>query len=229
MNEYQKQYTAFMESVCNQFNCPDAIPALRKGFEAFCEAQTMNEGTGYGLSFEPEKFDLVYPAMKKLTSMQPSPEKDKVQNYFSSKYDKLDQHYPETKHGNRNEECKAIATKILSILQSFGDIPMEQSNILTHSFESNTWGDASIVWIENGLKSQSWELGSWEFRYIITIGGIDQYQTNEFVVSTPAKPTEEHDTVIYHGSNIHQAAQIIHDHAIKERKERYLRWYETHK
>lgn len=37
MNTYQKSYTAFMESVCNKFNCPDALPALEEGFKAFCE------------------------------------------------------------------------------------------------------------------------------------------------------------------------------------------------
>ncbi len=38
MNTQQKKYTAFMESVCKEFNCPDAIPALTAGFKAFCEA-----------------------------------------------------------------------------------------------------------------------------------------------------------------------------------------------
>lgn len=37
MNTYQKSYTAFMESVCDKFNCPDALPALKEGFKAFCE------------------------------------------------------------------------------------------------------------------------------------------------------------------------------------------------
>lgn len=38
MNTYQKSYAAFMESVCNQFNCRKALPALKEGFKAFCEA-----------------------------------------------------------------------------------------------------------------------------------------------------------------------------------------------
>ena len=38
MNAYQKSYAAFMESVCNQFNCREAFPALNEGFKAFCEA-----------------------------------------------------------------------------------------------------------------------------------------------------------------------------------------------
>lgn len=38
MNTYQKSYATFMESVCNQFNCREALPALKEGFKAFCEA-----------------------------------------------------------------------------------------------------------------------------------------------------------------------------------------------
>ena len=40
MNTYQKSYTAFMESVCKQFNCTDALPTLKEGFETLCEATT---------------------------------------------------------------------------------------------------------------------------------------------------------------------------------------------
>lgn len=38
MNAYQKTYAAFMESVCNKFNCREVLPALNEGFKAFCEA-----------------------------------------------------------------------------------------------------------------------------------------------------------------------------------------------
>ena len=38
MNNLLKQYAVYMESVCNQLNCPEALPALKKGFEALCEA-----------------------------------------------------------------------------------------------------------------------------------------------------------------------------------------------
>lgn len=38
MNNKHQSYVAFMESVCNKFNCPEAIPALKEGFKAFCEA-----------------------------------------------------------------------------------------------------------------------------------------------------------------------------------------------
>ena len=34
----QESYRAFMESVCNKFNCKEALPALTEGFNAFCEA-----------------------------------------------------------------------------------------------------------------------------------------------------------------------------------------------
>ena len=38
MNTNQKKYTAFMESVCKEFNCPEMLPALKEGFKAFCES-----------------------------------------------------------------------------------------------------------------------------------------------------------------------------------------------
>ena len=43
MNANQKKYTAFMESVCKQFNHPEMLPALNAGFKAFCEA-SVTEG-----------------------------------------------------------------------------------------------------------------------------------------------------------------------------------------
>lgn len=55
MNKNQHKYTAFMESVCKEFNCPEMLPALNAGFKAFCEAtvadlpttltRTVNGGT----------------------------------------------------------------------------------------------------------------------------------------------------------------------------------------
>lgn len=38
MNKQQKQYVAFLESVCNKFNCPDMAGALKEGFKAYIEA-----------------------------------------------------------------------------------------------------------------------------------------------------------------------------------------------
>lgn len=38
MTKNQQKYTAFMESVCKEFNCPEMLPALNAGFKAFCEA-----------------------------------------------------------------------------------------------------------------------------------------------------------------------------------------------
>lgn len=38
MNKQQKTYTAFIESVCKTFNHPEMAPALKEGFQAFCEA-----------------------------------------------------------------------------------------------------------------------------------------------------------------------------------------------
>ena len=43
MNYNQKKiYTAFMESVCKEFKCMPALPALKEGFRALCES----EGSG---------------------------------------------------------------------------------------------------------------------------------------------------------------------------------------
>ena len=50
MNTNQKKYTAFMESVCKEFNCPEMIPALNAGFKAFCESM---EGENGGPISEP--------------------------------------------------------------------------------------------------------------------------------------------------------------------------------
>jgi hypothetical protein len=44
MNTKQKKYTAFMESVCKQFSCPEMLPALNAGFKAFCEATEDENG-----------------------------------------------------------------------------------------------------------------------------------------------------------------------------------------
>lgn len=38
----QESYRAFMESVCNKFNCKEALPALTEGFNAFCEASWLD-------------------------------------------------------------------------------------------------------------------------------------------------------------------------------------------
>lgn len=65
MNIYQKEYTAFMESVCKQFNCCEALPALKEGFKALCESTyvdyepyDIDRFTGQGEeTFEPAEFD----------------------------------------------------------------------------------------------------------------------------------------------------------------------------
>lgn len=42
MANFQKSYTDFMESACKEFNCQKALPALKEGFKAFCEAISQN-------------------------------------------------------------------------------------------------------------------------------------------------------------------------------------------
>ena len=40
MNPMQKSYSSFIESVCKQFDCTDAIRPLQDGFDALCESMT---------------------------------------------------------------------------------------------------------------------------------------------------------------------------------------------
>lgn len=40
MNPMQKSYSSFIESVCKQFDCADAIRPLQEGFDALCESMT---------------------------------------------------------------------------------------------------------------------------------------------------------------------------------------------
>ena len=45
MNYNQKKiYTAFMEGVCKKFKCMPALPALKEGFKALCEAEGVDGG-----------------------------------------------------------------------------------------------------------------------------------------------------------------------------------------
>ena len=46
MNSLQKSYHAFIESVCNEFGCTDAIHPLQEGFSALCEADSGDTRTG---------------------------------------------------------------------------------------------------------------------------------------------------------------------------------------
>ena len=58
MNTNQKKYTAFMESVCKEFNCPEMLPALNAGFKALCEA---SDNPFYsGLKFAGEAFNQAF-------------------------------------------------------------------------------------------------------------------------------------------------------------------------
>lgn len=46
MNYNQKKiYTAFMESVCKKFKCMSALPSLKEGFRALCEAEGVDGET----------------------------------------------------------------------------------------------------------------------------------------------------------------------------------------
>lgn len=75
MNYNQKKiYTAFMESVCKEFKCMPALPALKEGFRALCEAEGVD-----GMMAEPQKYhegDGLYYACKNLLSTKPREELD---------------------------------------------------------------------------------------------------------------------------------------------------------
>lgn len=78
----KKVYTAFMESVCNEFNCMPALPALKEGFKALCEAE--------GLA-EPQKYhegDGLYFASQNFLSKKPREELDvnEIMNHLDTWY-----------------------------------------------------------------------------------------------------------------------------------------------
>ena len=47
MNPIQKSYSSFIESVCKQFDCTDAIRPLQDGFSALCEAGDRMSGSAW--------------------------------------------------------------------------------------------------------------------------------------------------------------------------------------
>lgn len=47
MNTNQKEYMIFMESVCKALNCREALPPLKEGFKALCEAGILSAGDGF--------------------------------------------------------------------------------------------------------------------------------------------------------------------------------------
>lgn len=47
MNSMQKSYISFVESVCKQFECTDAIRPLQEGFAAMCEAGDRMSGSAW--------------------------------------------------------------------------------------------------------------------------------------------------------------------------------------
>ena len=50
MNDMQKRYEAFMESICTKYKCEDALPALREGFGALCESSWLDRNPDYFLN-----------------------------------------------------------------------------------------------------------------------------------------------------------------------------------
>lgn len=82
----KKMYTAFMESVCKEFKCMPALPALKEGFKALCEA----EGSD-GMMAEPQKYhegDGLYFASNNFLSKKPREELDvnEIMNHLDTWY-----------------------------------------------------------------------------------------------------------------------------------------------
>ena len=67
----QESYRAFMESVCNKFNCKEALPALTEGFNAFCEAMEREPFESWA-SRQPwtSEYDQVLPPKEKPDGFQ---------------------------------------------------------------------------------------------------------------------------------------------------------------
>ena len=74
MNTYQKYYMAFMESVCKQFNCPEALPALTEGFKDLCEATAKD-------SFRPSSAPLKVISMMEAVEDIPTDVKQKIADF----------------------------------------------------------------------------------------------------------------------------------------------------
>ena len=55
MNRLHQTYSAFIESICDQFGMPEAAPALQNGFHAYCEASSSSSEPDYRV--EQELFD----------------------------------------------------------------------------------------------------------------------------------------------------------------------------
>ena len=230
MNKNQQKYTAFMESVCKQFDHPEMLPALKEGFKAFCEAVSLTEGTGLGISYEDEKKSFIDPLYKHVKEMPDSPAKGKAYRYITSKWDKLDQHFPEDKLPNHSEACSVIAGKILNLLQESGDISMKNAQV-RKSDKYKSSGSATIVWDEPPKPEDGPDAyDPFTFRYTVRIGfheapsfrvgSIDDPSASEFYITKPtfrSKYNYERDEIIhsgdeeiiYEGSNIRDAAECI--------------------
>ena len=84
MNTNQKKYTAFMESVCKEFNRPEMLPALKEGFKAFCEA--IDNPFYSGLKFSGEAFNQAFIELQdKYPNRLHNDSSDLQQNIFSDK------------------------------------------------------------------------------------------------------------------------------------------------
>ena len=121
MNKQQKTYSAFIESICNKFNCPEMAPALKEGFQAFCEASDTISDTLKGAA--TEKVNCL--ASRIISEYQPGDDLCKVGRYIT---DVLRQKISENKYaGIFPFECYVVQLIGFdkNILQHFIDMMNE--------------------------------------------------------------------------------------------------------
>lgn len=121
MNTQQNTYAAFIESVCAKFNCPEMVPALKEGFQVFCEASETISGTLKGAA--AEKVNSL--ASRIISEYQPGDDLCKVGRYIT---DVLRQKISENKYaGIFPFECYVVQLIGFdkNILQHFIDMMNE--------------------------------------------------------------------------------------------------------
>lgn len=129
MNEkLQQKYIAFMEGVCAEFNCPQALPALQMGFKALCE------GTGESQSVNIPNGSLMMSAYRNAPHGQSGLE------YLNHKSDALNNFYQRDRFGSptnfrpHNDLFKAIKDELE---QAMSQRPFDADFAITDSRDYN--------------------------------------------------------------------------------------------
>ena len=117
MTNSQKKYTAFLESVCNKFSCPEAIPALKEGFRAFCEA-AFCEGTGQ--AYQRYTADNLVDNLENVMNKKGYIVDTNPNQYPDSDNDTPLQYYQHSKHSQLNANPKYLPGKFRKSLLNLG-------------------------------------------------------------------------------------------------------------